>query len=74
MAAGALLHMHAHRCESCGAVWRHKGDRFGDLASHLCPKCGDGPFWAHSGGPVSPLVLVGLGLAVVGLALVFGRD
>jgi len=36
---------HSHECEDCGHIWCHGDHCAGDKIAHLCPKCGEGPYW-----------------------------
>ena len=33
------VHLHSHRCSSCGNVWSHSDASFGNRADHSCPRC-----------------------------------
>lgn len=40
---------HRHRCDSCGRVWEHGEDCYGDWNAHKCPRCGESQIVLYRG-------------------------
>jgi hypothetical protein len=42
---------HRHKCPTCGYVWSHSSNSFGNPSAHTCPACGRAQSWYHYNGP-----------------------
>lgn len=37
--------MHKHKCGKCSHIWEHSESNAGIAEAHMCPSCGNGPYW-----------------------------